>query len=135
MNDKKEHFLANKKQSNMSKLLKNFKCKFCYFCESILLFIREKFCLSKEEMQDIKNEIEVLNVNANRYEKVEEHVEDFFISAKSLQLENDELRTDNKFMMMKINELYLAEIANNKLKRKIIFNELGFEISDFNLEK
>ena len=37
--------------------------------------------------------------------------------------------------MMKINELYLAEIANNKLKRKIIFNELGFEISDFNLEK
>ena len=135
MNDKKEHFLANKKQSNLSKILKNFKCKFCYISESILLFIREKFCLSKEEMQDIKNEIEVLNVNANRYEKVEEHVEDFFISAKRLQLENDELRTDNKFMMMKINELYLAEIANNKLKRKIIFNGLGFEISDFNLEK
>ena len=44
-----------------------------------------------------------------------------------------DLKTDNKFMMMKINELYLAEISNSRLKRKMIFKELGFNITDFNL--
>lgn len=135
MNNKKEYFLANKKQSNLRKIMKKFKCFFCYASESILLFIREKICLSKEEINEIKEEIEVINENAIKFEKVEEHVEDFFITAKKLQLQNKELREDSELMMMKINELYLAEIANDKLKRKYIFRELGFDFSDFNLTK
>ena len=133
MYNKQEYFLANKKQSNLRRIMKKFKCRFCYSSESIMLLIRERFCLSKEEINEIKEEIEITNENAVRYEKVEEHIEDFFITAKRLELENVDLKTDNKFMMMKINELYLAEISNSKLKRKMIFKELGFNITDFNL--
>ena len=133
MNNKQEYFLANKKQSNLRRIMKKFKCRFCYASESILLFNRERICLSKEEINEIREEIEITNENAVRYEKVEEHIEDFFITAKRLELENVDLKTDNKFMMMKINELYLAEISNSKLKRKMIFKELGFNITDFNL--
>lgn len=133
MNSNQKYFLDNKKQSNLRRIMKKFKCRFCYASESILLFIRERICLSKEEINEIKEEIEITNENAVRYEKVEEHIEDFFITAKRLELENVDLKTDNKFMMMKINELYLAEISNSKLKRKMIFKELGFNITDFNL--
>ena len=135
MNNKKEYFLTNKKQSNFKRFMKNFKCIFCSASESILLFIREKICFSKDEIEEIKEEISIVNENAEKFEKVEEHVEDFFIMSKRLQLEDDELRTDNKLMMAKINELYYAEIHNDKLKRRSIFNELGFNISEFNLNK
>ena len=133
MNNKKEYFLSNKKQSNFSIFRKKFKCKFCSASESILLFIREKICFSKEEIKEIKEEINVINENAEKFEKVEEHIEDFFVLSKRLQLENDELKTDNKLMMMKINELYFADIRNDNERKKKIFNELGFNIADFNL--
>ena len=115
--------------------MKNFKCIFCSASESILLFIRERICFSKDEIEEIKEEISIVNENAEKFEKVEEHVEDFFILSKRLQLENDELKTDNKLIMMKINELYFAEIRNDKLKRRSIFNELGYDINEFNLNK
>ena len=135
MNNNKEYFLANKKQSSSRKFMKNFKCIFCSASESILLFIRERICFSKDEIEEIKEEISIVNENAEKFEKVEEHVEDFFILSKRLQLENDELKTDNKLIMMKINELYFAEIRNDKLKRRSIFNELGYDINEFNLNK
>ena len=133
MNDKTKYFLENKRESNLRKIGKKFKCRFCFLSERLLKLIREKFCLTKQEVEQINEEINEINVSAKKYEKVEEHIEDFFITAKRLELENVDLKTDNKFMMMKINELYLAEISNSKLKRKMIFKELGFNITDFNL--
>lgn len=97
--------------------------------------IREKFCLTKQEVEQINEEINEINVSAKKYEKVEEHIEDFFMLAQKLKVENAELKKDNSFIFVKLEELYMAEINDNKLQRKLIYKELGFDVFDFELDK
>lgn len=128
------YFLHNKNESNLTKILKKFKCIFCFISEKTLKLIRENICLSKREIEVINDEIFEININAKRYEKVEEHIEDFFALAQKLKVENTELKGDNSFIFKKLEELYLAEINDNKLQRKLIYKELGFDVFNFELE-
>ena len=135
MNDKTKYFLENKRESNLRKISKRFKCRFCFLSERLLKLIREKFCLTKQEVEQINEEINEINVSAKKYEKVEEHIEDFFMLAQKLKVENKELRNDNSFIFKKLEELYMAEINDNKLQRKLIYKELGFDVFNFELDK
>ncbi len=135
MNDKTKYFLENKRESNLRKIGKKFKCRFCFLSERLLKLIREKFCLTKQEVEQINEEINEINVSAKKYEKVEEHIEDFFALAQKLKVENAELKKDNSFIFVKLEELYMAEINDNKLQRKLIYKELGFDVFNFELKK
>ena len=135
MNDKTKYFLENKRESNLRKISKRFKCRFCFLSERLLKLIREKFCLTKQEVEQINEEINEINVSAKKYEKVEEHIEDFFALAQKLKVENAELKKDNSFIFVKLEELYMAEINDNKLQRKLIYKELGFDVFNFELKK
>ncbi len=135
MNDKTKYFLENKRESNLRKISKRFKCRFCFLSERLLKLIREKFCLTKQEVEQINEEVNEINISAKKYEKVEEHIEDFFMLAQKLKVENKELRNDNSFIFKKLEELYMAEINDNKLQRKLIYKELGFDVFNFELEK
>lgn len=135
MNDKTKYFLENKRESNLRKISKRFKCRFCFLSERLLKLIREKFCLTKQEVEQINEEVNEINISAKKYEKVEEHIEDFFMLAQKLKVENKELRNDNSFIFKKLEELYMAEINDNKLQRKLIYKELGFDVFNFELDK
>ena len=135
MNDKTKYFLENKRESNLRKISKRFKCRFCFLSERLLKLIREKFCLTKQEVEQINEEVNEINISAKKYEKVEEHIEDFFMLAQKLKVENAELRNDNSFIFKKLEELYMAEINDNKLQRKLIYKELGFDVFNFELKK
>lgn len=123
MSDKTKYFLDNKNETNLRKILKKIKCAFCFISEKLLKLIREKICLSKREIEIINEEILEINISAKKYEKVEEHIEDFFALAQKLKVENAELKKDNSFIFIKLEELYMAEINDNKLQRKLIFKE------------
>ena len=135
MNDKTKYFLENKRESKLRKISKRFKCRFCFLSERLLKLIREKFCLTKQEVEQINEEVNEINISAKKYEKVEEHIEDFFMLAQKLKVENKELRNDNSFIFEKLEELYMAEINDNKLQRKLIYKELGFDVFNFELKK
>lgn len=134
MSDKTKYFLDNKNETNLRKILKKIKCAFCFISEKLLKLIREKICLSKREIEIINEEILEINISAKKYEKVEEHIEDFFALAQKLKVENAELKKDNSFIFIKLEELYMAEINDNKLQRKLIFKELGFDVFNFELK-
>ena len=134
MSDKTKYFLDNKNETNLRKILKKIKCVFCFISEKLLKLIREKICLSKREIEIINEEILEINISAKKYEKVEEHIEDFFALAQKLKVENAELKKDNSFIFIKLEELYMAEINDNKLQRKLIFKELGFDVFNFELK-
>lgn len=134
MNDKTKYFLDNKNETNLRKILKKTKCAFCFISEKLLKLIREKICLSKREIEEINEEILEINISAKKYEKVEEHIEDFFALAQKLKVENAELKKDNSFIFVKLEELYMAEINDNKLQRKLIFKELGFDVFNFEIK-
>lgn len=53
MNDKTKYFLENKRESNLRKISKRFKCRFCFLSERLLKLIREKFCLTKQEVEQL----------------------------------------------------------------------------------
>ena len=40
MNDKTKYFLENKRESNLRKIGKKFKCRFCFLSERLLKLIR-----------------------------------------------------------------------------------------------
>lgn len=134
MSDKTKYFLDNKNETNLRKILKKIKCAFCFISEKLLKLIREKICLSKREIEIINEEILEINISAKKYEKVEEHIEDFFALAQKLKVENAELKKDNSFIFIKLEELYMAEINDNKLQRKLIFKELGFDVFNFEIK-
>lgn len=134
MSDKTKYFLDNKNETNLRKILKKIKCVFCFISEKLLKLIREKICLSKREIEIINEEILEINISAKKYEKVEEHIEDFFALAQKLKVENAELKKDNSFIFIKLEELYMAEINDNKLQRKLIFKELGFDVFNFEIK-
>lgn len=134
MSDKTKYFLDNKNETNLRKILKKIKCAFCFISEKLLKLIREKICLSKREIEIINEEILEINIGAKKYEKVEEHIEDFFALAQKLKVENAELKKDNSFIFIKLEELYMAEINDNKLQRKLIFKELGFDVFNFEIK-
>ena len=134
MSDKTKYFLDNKNETNLRKILKKIKCVFCFISEKLLKLIREKICLSKREIEIINEDILEINISAKKYEKVEEHIEDFFALAQKLKVENAELKKDNSFIFIKLEELYMAEINDNKLQRKLIFKELGFDVFNFEIK-
>lgn len=134
MSDKTKYFLDNKNETNLRIILKKTKCAFCFISEKLLKLIREKICLSKREIEEINEEILEINISAKKYEKVEEHIEDFFALAQKLKVENAELKKDNSFIFIKLEELYMAEINDNKLQRKLIFKELGFDVFNFEIK-
>lgn len=84
MNNKKEYFLINKRESNLRIIMKKIKYRFCYTSERILFFIRERICFSKEELEQLKDEVETVNVNADKFEKVEEHYRRFLHNSEEI---------------------------------------------------
>ena len=131
-----EHLNNTKKVREVRKsFCRESKFTICFYVEKILAFFREKVCYSKEEMQDINCQVEETKSKAKKFEVVEEKIPDFFAIAQKLQAENDNVRNDNFYLILKVEELYNAEKKFNIEKRISIYDELGFDISVFENRK
>ena len=101
----------------------------CYYVEKLMVFFREKVCFSKEEIEDINCQVEETKAKAKQFEKVEEKLPDFFAIAQRLQNENDKVRNDNVNLIVKIEELFDAEVRCDFAWRLKVYRELGFDIN------
>lgn len=122
--------LEHKKKIRRKFFNKECRNKICYFVEKFSAFMRKKFCFTEEEIEEIQSRVEETKNRAEKFEVVEQKIPDFFEAANRLQNENDELRNDNTFLIMKVQELFDADRDNNYAKRIRIYEELGFSFDE-----
>lgn len=90
------------------------------------------FCFTKENLEEINRRVEETKTKAKQYEKVEKKLPDFFAIAQRLDFENDKLKNDNFLIFQKIEELFKADLISDIKRKKEIYSELGFDVSDIN---
>ena len=117
----KLEFFSDKKRYSVCNSVKSFMKKF-----------NDGFCFTKEDLEEINRRVEETKTKAKQYEKVEEKLPDFFAIAQRLDFENDKLKNDNFLIFQKIEELFKADSISDVKRKKEIYSELGFDVSDIN---
>lgn len=118
---KKLNFFSDEKRYSICNFVKWFMKKF-----------NDEFCFTKEDLEEINRRVEETKTKAKQYEKVEERLPDFFAIAQRLDFENDKLKNDNFLIFQKIEELFKADLISDVKRKKEIYSELGFDVSDIN---